>query len=131
MLMFQPFRRYADFQGRARRAEYWQFALFVLLVEGLLVVTGKAMGAPGSSAETGATAVLGLFVLAVLVPSLAVGVRRLHDTNRSGWWLLISLIPLIGPIVIFVFTVLNGTHGSNRFGPDPKNPAGLTAETFA
>jgi uncharacterized membrane protein YhaH (DUF805 family) len=131
MLMFQPMRRYADFQGRASRAEYWLFALFIAVVEAVLMALGKAMGAPGSSGAMGASAVLGLFVLAVLIPSLAVGVRRLHDTNRSGWWLLISLIPLIGAIVVLVFTVLNGTRGSNRFGPDPKNPAGLTAETFA
>ncbi|MDG4768408.1 DUF805 domain-containing protein [Solwaraspora sp. WMMD406] len=78
------------------------------------------IGAPASRASR-------QFSLALLLPSLAVGVRRLHDTDRSGWWLLIALIPIVGAIVLLVFFVLDGTHGPNRFGPDPKDVAGFGA----
>jgi uncharacterized membrane protein YhaH (DUF805 family) len=126
-LMFQPLRKYADFQGRARRSEYWLFYLFVVIVYVLVgIVTGAAMGAPGDFGI--GQIILGVIGLAFLVPTLAVGVRRLHDTNRSGWWLLIGLIPFLGALVLLIFFVLDGTPGANRFGEDPK---ARTAETFA
>src|SRR4051812_15937585 len=105
-MMFEALRKYATFEGRARRSEYWLFVLFVFLVEGGAVVLGAALG--GDSAEPGAREgalllLLSAFVLAMFVPSLAVAVRRLHDTNRSGWWVLIGLIPIIGAIVMLVF----------------------------
>jgi uncharacterized membrane protein YhaH (DUF805 family) len=135
-LMFQPFKKFADFQGRARRSEYWLFSLFCF---GVGVVIGILRVATGGleSLESGRMDPLGivnlLFSLAVLVPSLAVGFRRLHDTDRSAWWILIGLIPLIGWITLIVFYLLPGTTGPNRFGPDPKSPVGGsdTAEVFS
>jgi uncharacterized membrane protein YhaH (DUF805 family) len=122
-LMLQPLRKYAEFTGRARRAEYWLYAL------GLYVVMGVLIGLIMASSPAGADfnpigVVLALLVVALslgtFVPSLAVSFRRLHDIDRSAWWLLIALIPLIGPIVLLVFTLLPGTRGPNRFGSDPK-----------
>jgi uncharacterized membrane protein YhaH (DUF805 family) len=135
-LMFQPFKKFADFQGRARRSEYWLFSLFCF---GVGVVIGILRVATGGleSLESGRMDPLGivnlLFSLAILVPSLAVGFRRLHDTDRSAWWILIGLIPLIGWITLIVFYLLPGTTGPNRFGPDPKSPqsGGDTAEVFS
>jgi uncharacterized membrane protein YhaH (DUF805 family) len=133
-LMFQPLRKYADFTGRARRTEFWLFALLVFLIEivfmALLSAVGGSamvMGDPAAAAAVPMTGAIGavLFahlavMLALLVPSLAVTFRRLHDTNRRGWWILIGLIPLIGAVVLFIFYLLDGTPGPNRFGDDPK-----------
>src|SRR5687768_3369411 len=127
-LMFQPLRKYADFQGRARRSEYWLFTLLILIV---LLLLGLLSGLTGGDPESfGPFDIVAVGVaLAVLIPSIAVTVRRLHDTNRSGWWYLISFIPLIGALVLIVFLVLPGTPGANRFGPDPKG--GAPAEAFS
>ena len=105
-------KKYAEFSGRARRTEFWMFALFnVLIAIGLGVVDG-VIGSPG---------ILGmLYGLGVLIPGLAVSIRRLHDTNRSGWWLLIALVPLIGAIALLIFYVQEGDAGSNQFGSNPK-----------
>jgi len=125
-LMLQPLRKYADFSGRARRKEYWLFALGVWVAE--MVLMGVAGGFSSSPNILGSS-VLVVFCLALFVPSLAVGFRRLHDTNRSAWWLLIGLLPLIGAIVLLIFFCLDGTPGPNRFGPDPKgSPEDLVAE---
>jgi len=103
-------KKYADFSGRATRRQYWMFVLFYLLGYVVLVLIDTLLG----------TAVLALlFSLAMLVPSIAVGARRLHDTSRTGWWQLIALIPLIGPIVLIVFFVQD-SHAENQFGPNPK-----------
>ena len=111
-------KKYAVFSGRARRKEYWMFVLFNVIfviiasiIDGLLGTTIKGFGFGLFYA---------LYVLAVIIPSLAVGVRRLHDTGRSGWWLLIGLIPVIGGIWLLVLMVLNGNPGDNKYGPDPK-----------
>ncbi|MEG2806008.1 DUF805 domain-containing protein [Stenotrophomonas sp.] len=117
--MLIPLTRYAQFEGRASRKEFWMFYLFVMLVT---IVGYIGMGI-GASMESNAVvmlfgAVLGLFSLAVLVPSIAVTVRRLHDTDKSGWFLLLAFVPLAG-IVLLVFYVLPGTPGENRFGPVP------------
>jgi uncharacterized membrane protein YhaH (DUF805 family) len=109
--MFAPLKKYADFQGRARRAEYWQFYLLYLIVYVVLLML--SMSTRGSPLAMVVAALLGVFVLGLVIPMLAVGVRRLHDTNRSGWWLLISLIPLLGAIVLLVFMVLEGSRGPN------------------
>lgn len=128
-LMFQPLRKYADFQGRARRSEFWLFWLFCFVVGFVLQIIGGAMGGmadptnPMGFYSSPAGIVLMLFWLAVLIPSIAVAIRRLHDTNRSGWWLLIALIPFIGALVLLVFYVLPGTVGPNKFGEDPKGAA--------
>jgi uncharacterized membrane protein YhaH (DUF805 family) len=105
-------KKYAAFSGRARRKEYWMFGLFNAIVTIVLAVV--------SMAALHNVILYVLYVLAVLVPSLAVAVRRLHDTGRSGWWMLIGLVPLVGPIVLLVFTVLAGQAGSNKYGEDPK-----------
>lgn len=93
-------------------------------VGGLAATSGRRQGqAPPGSSTVGVEflPVFSLtYMLAVFLPGLAVGVRRLHDTNRSGWWILISVLPLIGPIVMLVFTVSGGTRGPNSYGPDPK-----------
>ena len=129
--MLMPLRRYADFQGRSRRKEYWMFYLGIIIVTVILSILA---GVTGGLAETGAsfigTVFLGLlvlFYLALLVPSLAVQVRRFHDQDKTGWLILLAFIPLIGGLIVLVFMCLEGTKGPNRFGPDPKG----VAETFA
>ena len=111
-------KKYATFSGRAQRAEYWYFLLFsTLIVIALSVIDGMT----GSYNEDSGWGLLsGLYSLAVLLPSIAVGARRLHDTSRTGWWLLIGLIPVIGTIVLIVFFVLDSTPGDNAYGPNPK-----------
>ena len=113
--------KYATFTGRSRRSEYWFFGLFYLIfVVALAFVDGLAGTYDQAS---GAGLFSSIFALALFIPSLAVAVRRLHDTDRSGWWLLISLIPLIGAIVILVFVLMDSTPGENRYGPNPKAAA--------
>lgn len=114
-------KKYATFSGRAQRSEYWYFLLFYFLISiGLALVDGIT----GSfSVEAGIGLLSGIFTISMLIPSIAVVVRRLHDTNRSGWWLLIGLIPLIGGIVLLVFTVQDSQPGQNQFGPNPKENA--------
>ena len=113
-------KKYAEFNGRARRKEYWMFFLFNLLISiGLSIIDMMT----GTVNQWGLGLLSGLYGLAVLVPSIAVAVRRLHDTDRSGWWLLISLIPLIGVIVLLVFLLLDGTPGDNKYGASPKAAA--------
>lgn len=114
-------KKYAVFSGRAQRAEYWFFALFYLLFFLALSLIDGAAGL--FKAELGIGLLGGLFALAMIIPSIAVSVRRLHDTSRSGWWFLISLIPLIGGIVLLVFFCLDSTPGTNAYGPNPKEAA--------
>ncbi len=134
-LMLQPLRKYADFQGRARRSEYWLFTLFLIIVSIVLYVPLIAFsGDMQTTGEINPIAgllllILGVFGLGTLIPSIAVTVRRLHDTDRSGWWILISFVPLVGGIVLLIFEVLDGTPGPNRFGPDPKGRG--EADTFS
>ena len=133
-MMFAPFKKYADFQGRARRQEYWMWFLFVFMVAVVLEAVIFAAGGPrsGNAIVTVFGLVLLVFELAVLIPTLAVGFRRLHDTNRSAWWMLISFVPLIGGVVLLVFYCLDGTPGPNKFGPDPKGRgATSTVDTFS
>ncbi|WP_159567754.1 DUF805 domain-containing protein [Budvicia diplopodorum] len=111
--------KYADFSGRARRQEYWMFTLFNIIAVVALSVIGSILDAVFGSDGVFAMIIVGIYYLGIIVPSLAVSVRRLHDTDRSGWWLLLALVPF-GGLVIFVFTVLEGTNGPNRFGPSPK-----------
>src|SRR4029079_11242075 len=121
-LMFQPLRKYADFNGRARRSEFWLFALFMWVVEFVLMMLngGMTMNAGGTPNFGIGFILLCVFGLAMFIPSLAVAFRRLHDTNRSAWCLLSVRIPFIGALVLIVFYLLDGTPGPNRFGPDPK-----------
>ncbi len=110
-------KNYVGFSGRSRRTEYWMFTLFVFIIGIAVSAVQQILLNP---AQPGQGTLTWLWNLAVLLPSLAVGVRRLHDTNRSGWWLLIGLIPLVGAIVLIVFFVTEGNRGQNQYGPDPK-----------
>lgn len=114
-------RNYAEFQGRAHRTEYWMFVLInFLVVMALAFVDSMVLG----MSEMGGYGVLsGLYTLGVFIPGLAVAVRRLHDTGRSGWWLLVGLIPVIGGLVLLVFMVLDSEEGANEYGPNPKTGA--------
>ena len=113
-----PLKRYAEFSGRSRRKEYW---LFILLYAVVLIAAGVIETLLGVGEAIGFYGPLTLLVvLGFFVPSLAAAVRRLHDTDRSGWWVLLPLVPIIGGIVLIVFLALDGTKGPNRYGPDPK-----------
>jgi uncharacterized membrane protein YhaH (DUF805 family) len=116
-------KQYVTFAGRARRREYWFYILVTVIVYAVLLIADSATGTVSSS---GIGALSGLYSLATLLPGLAVGVRRLHDTDRSGWWMLISLVPLVGPIVLLVFLVQDSKAEANPYGPNPKlsGPAG-------
>jgi uncharacterized membrane protein YhaH (DUF805 family) len=113
-------KNYANFQGRARRKAYWMFVLFNLIA---LVVLRFIEGAVGLSGQNGYGILTGLYSLAIILPLIALAVRRLHDTGRSGWWILIGLVPLIGPIVLIVFYVTDSQPGTNQYGPNPKESA--------
>ncbi|HEX5184057.1 MAG TPA: DUF805 domain-containing protein [Allosphingosinicella sp.] len=162
--MFLPLKRYAEFSGRSRRMEYWMFALFqILLWLVFAIVAGAIVGAALMSSDglralmaAGGSVMIVLLLacliwLALLLPALAVGVRRLHDTDRSGWWLggflivefvsgflrgsgsglatVASIVAFVLAIVLLVFFCLDGTKGPNKYGPDPKG--GVDAEVFA
>ena len=105
------FSKYVDFNGRARRSEYWWFFLAYVIA----IVVAQIVDAVLNTSPI----IYLVAVLAFLLPVLAVGVRRLHDTSRSGWWILIGLIPLVGTIVLIVFYVQD-SHADNQFGPSPK-----------
>ncbi|HEV2323499.1 MAG TPA: DUF805 domain-containing protein [Terracidiphilus sp.] len=113
--------RYAEFSGRSRRMEYWMFTLIHSIIV-LALCTGIVGFGLLKQPVIGATSylLLAAYGLAVLVPSFAVTVRRLHDIDKTGWWILICLVPVIGGITLLVMTVLDGTQGSNQYGPDPK-----------
>ena len=104
-------KKYVEFTGRARRTEFWMFALINLIVSLVLAfLLGRVLGG----------VIPALYSLAVFLPSLGVAVRRLHDTGRTGWWLLIGLVPVIGFIVLLVFMVLDSDAGENQYGASPK-----------
>jgi len=136
------FTRYVDFQGRSMRSEFWWVMLFNFIV--IAVLGGLAIGL-GGNFETGDMnpigmvlfGVLGLYYLAILIPSIALFVRRLHDINQTGWIYLglvvASIIPVIGliaSIAMIVIACIPGTAGPNKYGPDPKNPGAGAADTF-
>jgi len=103
-------KKYAVFSGRARRKEYWMFVLFNFIAA---FIIGLIAGALGLSNDSGGNILSSLYSLAILLPGLGLAIRRMHDTDHSGWWLLV-------PIVNVVFTLVEGTKGDNKFGPDPK-----------
>ena len=111
-------KKYAVFSGRARRKEYWFFFLFNFIISIVLAVIDGVTGS--FSPEAGMGLLGGIYTLAVLIPGIAVSVRRLHDTDRSGWWLLIGAVPLIGAIVLLVFMVQDSKSGQNQYGANPK-----------
>ena len=131
--MFLPYKRYADFKGRSTRSEYWWFMLFFV---GVIAIGYAMMGASGAfdpafdpDTDAGALfyiATLGIFVfvLASLVPAIAVEVRRYHDQDRSGWFWFVRFVPIVGGFIVLVFMCLPGTKGDNRYGPDPQDQYG-------
>lgn len=131
--MFLPLKRYADFQGRSRRMEYWMFQLGQWI---LFILWAIPLVAVGSTTEPGEQSALFNILtipfvivwLGLAIPNLAVTIRRLHDQDKSGWWLLINFIPF-GGFVLLIFMFIDGTPGENQYGPSPKDD--FTAETFA
>lgn len=131
--MLLPLKRYADFTGRSRRMEYWMFSLGLTVAVVLIVFAMFAFMDFRGNPETMASPVaiflffgVGIIAwLAIIVPSLAVSVRRFHDQDLSGWFVLLGFIPYIGGLVMIVFMCLPGTKGDNRYGPDPLDPDGV------
>ena len=151
----RPIQKYADFGGRAPRAEYWWFTLAVIIAYIVVSIVENIVGLDKTVGPYGPISIL--LMLGTLVPSIAVGIRRLHDTNRSGWWILLPMVPyaigfaLAGPaimsgsmaglgmaglffliglgcaVALFVFMVLPGTKGDNKYGPDPYAGGAATA----
>ncbi len=107
------FSQYAGFSGRARRSEYWYFTLFNFIVTGVFSVLSSVTG------STIFSVLSGLFSLAVLIPGIAVCIRRLHDIGKSGWYLLFVLIPLVGAIILIVWYCKDSMPGENQYGPNP------------
>ena len=104
------FSNYVNFSGRASRSEYWYWVLFVVI--------GQLVSGVIDSWIVGAYLLEGIFFLATILPTLSVGVRRLHDLDRSGWWVLLDLIPVVGWIILLIWFCIKGTDGPNRFGAD-------------
>ena len=106
------FRQFADFNGRTSRKTFWTYFIISLLLSWVVYFADKSMSHPG---------VLSLvYLLIFIVPTLSISVRRLHDTNRCGWWLLLALIPVVGPLVLLFFKASAGDASTNRFGPAPQ-----------
>jgi uncharacterized membrane protein YhaH (DUF805 family) len=124
--MLLPLKRHADFNGRSRRKEYWMFMLLQMIVLmvlggifGIAAAIGGGDNGPGPLAWV-VFAIIMIFGLAMIVPGIAVTVRRLHDQGKSGWFYLISLVPYVGAIVLLVFMCMDGMPGSNEYGESPK-----------
>ena len=131
--MILPLKRYAEFSGRSRRSEYWWYTLLLVLMS---IVVRLLFGAsPDPLNPFAFPQIFGgwlsfLLVVATIIPSLGVAVRRLHDRGKSGWWYFILLVPIIGGIVLLVWFCQEGESGPNRFGPDPKG-RGVDADVFS
>ena len=117
-LYLDVLKKYAQFHGRARRKEYWYFQMFTTGIAIILVILDVGLGTFSNDDAVGLLS--GLYSLMVFVPGLAVSVRRLHDTDRSAWWLLIGLIPVIGVFVLVYFMAQDSTPGQNRYGTNAK-----------
>ncbi|WP_350276746.1 DUF805 domain-containing protein [Kribbella sp. HUAS MG21] len=113
-------KKYAVFSGRARRKEYWMFVLFSTIVSIILSIIDRVIGTDFGSGNTSSGILSSIYGVAVLLPSIGVAIRRMHDTNRSGWWILINLIPCVGFIWFIVLAAQEGNAGDNQYGPDPK-----------
>lgn len=126
--MLLPLWRYTDFQGRSRRLELVSFGTGLLMLAAItaLFTLGAGAGRSGALATAEMAAMAGLFVsvfgATLIIPTLALQVRRLHDLNLSGWWLLVDLLPYLGWAAMIVLLLLPGTRGPNRFGADPRDP---------
>jgi uncharacterized membrane protein YhaH (DUF805 family) len=120
-------KKYATFAGRAPRPEYWYFLLFNIIASIILGFIDRATGTFNAQMQVGLLS--GIYGLAVLIPGLAVTVRRLHDIGRTGWWFFIVLIPILGVIVLLVFMVTASNAGENQYGPPPRSvPGNLPGE---
>jgi uncharacterized membrane protein YhaH (DUF805 family) len=104
------FSNYVNFSGRASRSEYWYWILFIIIADIVAGIIDSVLGIQ---------IVTGLFGLVTIIPNIAIAIRRLHDLDRTGWWILLGFIPLIGWIILLIWYVTKGTDGPNRFGPDP------------
>ncbi|MEM7160971.1 MAG: DUF805 domain-containing protein [Bacteroidota bacterium] len=113
-------KQFADFKGRARRTEYWMFTLFNIIFAFVTIMLDGLLGSSLGGEVYGVFYLL--YTLAMLIPNLAVSVRRLHDTGKTGWMILVGLIPIIGGIWLLVLYCTEGDIGANKYGPDPKNP---------
>jgi uncharacterized membrane protein YhaH (DUF805 family) len=113
-------KNYAVFSGRARRKEFWMFVLFNFIFYVVLTIIDVITG---MYSDAGLGVLSGVYSLAIFIPALAVEVRRLHDTNRSGWWLFIALVPFVGAIILLVFLATDSQPGENQYGPNPKTSA--------
>ena len=119
-------KKYAVFSGRARRKEYWIFTLINTLIGifiGVLSVVALMAG------STGLSAIFGVYTLGVIIPGLAVSVRRLHDIGRSGWWLLIIMVPIVGGVILFIWYVGDSNSETNKYGPNPKSTESIELDT--
>ncbi|MBP6282317.1 MAG: DUF805 domain-containing protein [Leptotrichiaceae bacterium] len=118
----EGFKKYATFSGRATRSEYWYFSLIAIIIVIVLAVIDGILGTYNEDTEIGL--ISGIFSLVIFIPSLAIMVRRLHDTNRSGWWYFIILIPIIGAIALLVFLCIDSKE-DNKYGANPKANNGI------
>ncbi|MFF2328276.1 MULTISPECIES: DUF805 domain-containing protein [unclassified Streptomyces] len=105
-------KKYAVFSGRARRQEFWMYTLFNIIAIIILAIIDAVIGST--------PVIVAIYYVAIILPTLGVGARRLHDTGRSGWWLLFGIVPLVGEITLFVLMCLEGDRGQNAHGQDPK-----------
>ena len=113
--------KFADFSGRARRREYWTFVLVNCLIALLLMTLGLAFGEDSPASNIMVT----IFYLIMLVPNLSVSVRRLHDIGKSGWYIFLSLIPLIGGLILLIWSLMDSEPGENQYGKNPKEEENL------
>ena len=111
------FQKYRDFSGRSTKSEYWKWFFFVLI--GALILSIVDIRMHTYNFQTGGGLTSGLFRVVTLIPSLALGARRLHDINRTGWWQLLLFVPLLGLIVLMILAAKDGDIGKNRYGQDP------------
>ncbi len=118
-------KKYAVFSGRAARKEYWMFVLFNIVISVVLSIIDRFIGT--STLLLGSGLLSGIYSLAILCPGIAVSMRRLHDIGKSGWWVLIGLVPLVGAIVLIVFAAMDSQPGDNQYGPNPKEGAFVQA----
>lgn len=120
-------KKYAQFHGRSRRREFWMFILFCIIVYIIAMILDNLFGITFEmlGQDMGYGPIYTLAVLALFVPNLAVGIRRLHDIDKSGWYILVNLIPIIGNIWFLVMMITEGTKGTNQYGPDPKGDDGI------